>query len=230
MVSSYTNPPAYAQNYSVTKRLLTMQEAADATVLYKKFRNPLAFFSLFSILLGVILMSSAEGNIDMLSLMALLFGVISIAVAGASLSLRGKIAKALRTGEVTVVQGFATKMRTPARWTVGPISLRETPELRSMMREGPATVTYIPSLKAAMSVNGMKLKKSALVDGPAELSPTGAYQTPVVASSAPQQYYEPPPPPPDSPMEQSMFCPRCGSKNPPGARFCQNCRGEMPRP
>ncbi|MBU1158626.1 MAG: zinc ribbon domain-containing protein [Candidatus Thermoplasmatota archaeon] len=36
-------------------------------------------------------------------------------------------------------------------------------------------------------------------------------------------------PPPDSPMEQSMFCPRCGSKNPPGARFCQNCRGEMPR-
>lgn len=229
MASSYTSPPAYAQNYTVTKRLLTAQEVADAAALYKKFRNPLAFFSLFSILLGIILMSSAEGNIDMLSLMALVFGMISVAVAGTSLSFRGKIAKALRTGEVTIVQGFATRMRTPARWTVGPISLRETPELRSMMRDGMATVAYIPSLKVAMSVNGMELKKSAWVDGPVELSPTGAYQAPVVASSPPQQYYEPPPPPSDSPMEQSMFCPRCGSKNPPGARFCQNCRGEMPR-
>ncbi len=228
MASTYTNPQVYAQNYSVSKRLLTAQEAAASAALYKKFRNPLAFFSLFSILLGVILMSSTEGNIDMLSLMALVFGLISVAVAGASLSVRGKIAKALRTGDVTVVQGFATKMRTPARWTVGPISLRETPELRSMMREGPATVAYIPSLKAAMSVNGINLKKSAWVDGPADLAPTGSYPAPQV-QMAPSQQVDDLPPPPDDLPSQGMFCPRCGSKNPAGARFCQNCSGEMPR-
>lgn len=230
MTYPYNAPPAYGQPFSVSKRPLTEQEVADVAKPYKQLKTPLAFFSLFAVFISVIMMfGPVEANIDMFSLMALVFGLISIALAGTSFRVRGNVAKVIRSGEVTVVQGYARRSQSPAGWVVGPITVRDTQELAPFMREGLATVEYIPAMKAAMKVNGVRLLRGALVVGPADLAPTAAYQMPQAPMGPPQRVDEPPPPPPDFSQQQVMFCPWCVTQNPPGARFCKSCGKELPR-
>jgi len=233
MTSSYNAPPAYGQSFSVTKRPLTDQEIADVAKPYTQLKKPLAFFSLFAVFISVIMMfGPVDANIDMFSLMALVFALISIALAGTSFRVRRDVAKVLESGEVTIVQGYARRSQSPAGWVVGPITVRDTRELAPFMREGPATVEYIPAMKAAMKVNGVRLLKGAFVVGPADLAPTAAYQMPQAPQAPmgpPQRVDEPPPPPPDFPQQQVQFCPWCATRSLPGARFCESCGKELPR-
>jgi hypothetical protein len=230
MIPSYNAPPAYGQPFSVSKRPLTEQEIADAAKPYTQLKKPLGFFSLFAVFISVIMMfGPVEANIDMFSLMALVFGLISIALAGTSFRVRRDVAKVIRSGEVTIVQGYARRSQSPAGWVIGPITVRDTQELAPFMREGPATVEYIPAMKAAMRVNGVRLLKGALVVGPADLAPTAAYQMPQAPMGPPQRVDEPPPPPPDFPQQQVLFCPWCSTRSLPGARFCESCGKELSR-
>lgn len=228
MIATYPQTQRYDQNYSVSKRPLTAEEVASVTKALKVLRNPLAFFSLFAVFISVIVLGTDQGDVEMLSIMTLLFGLISIVLAAASLVMRGTVAKVLRSGEATVVRGYARRSQSPAGWNVGPVTVRDTQELARFMREGPATVEYVPAMKSAMSVNGFRLLKGALVSGPVDLAPTAPYQMPV-ATVGPTAPMEEPPPPPDAMPEQGFFCPSCGTRAPPGARFCPKCAREMPR-
>jgi len=227
MIATYPQTQGYSQDYSVSKRPLTAEEVASVMKALKVLRNPLAFFSLFAVFISIIVLSSVEGDMEMLSLMSLVFGLIAIVLAATSFTMRGQVAKVLRSGEVTVVTGYARRSQSPAGWAVGPITVRDTRELAPFMREGPATVEYVPAMKAAMSVNGFRLKKGAFVNGPVDLAPTAPYQMPVATVGQPAPMDEPPPP--DAMPQQAYFCPTCGARNPAGARFCQQCAREMPR-
>lgn len=229
MVAQYPQPQGYPMGCSVSRRPFTHDEVSGAAKPLKQLRAPLAFFSLFAVFISAIVLSGAEGDIEMLSLMGLVFGLVALALAATSLSMRGRVAKALQSGQATVVTGYARRSVSPPGWTVGPITVRDSPELTPFMREGPATVEYSPEMKAAMVVNGVRLRKGAIVDGPTELAPTAPYQTPAATVGPPAPTDEPPPPPDVAPA-QGFFCPSCGAKAPPGARFCPNCAREMPRP
>lgn len=215
--------------YRVTKRPLTDEEAKGLAKPFKSFKGPLFFFSLVGVVASAASFEAPAENVGVLALMGFICGVIAIALGATSLKVRANVAKSMADSSVTLVSGTATRSVTAAGWAIGPVTVKDTPETIPLLRPGPASVEFIPPLKAAVSVNGVRLAKGAFVEGVLDLQPTVEAQVP--AASA--QYLQPshsdvPPPPPD--MEsQGYFCVSCGAKNPPGARFCQQCARELPK-
>jgi len=222
----------YGSAYSVTKRPMTEEEFKGLARPYKSFKGPLGFFSLIAVIASIVSFEAPAENVDILSLMGLVCGVVALALAAASLKMRAKVAKTMEDPYVTVVRGTAMRSASPAGWMIGPVTVTDTAETRSVMRDGPATMEFIPALKMAVSVNGVRLKKGAFVGGQVDAQPTTVYQAPAPAAAYQQPIPAPtdePPPPPGYEPQQGLFCPICGARNPQGARFCQQCARELPR-
>jgi hypothetical protein len=158
--------------------------------------------------------------------------VVALAIGVTSLKIRKSVVRSMEDPSVTIVRGNAMRRASPAGWTVGPVTVKDTAETRSVLRDGPASVEFVPALRIVMSVNGVRLAKGAYVDGMVDVQPTAAYQAPAPVTAYQQPMPVPadePPPPPDAEPQQGYFCPNCGAKNPAGARFCQRCAMEMPK-
>ena len=230
--SPYPTQQGYGPAYTVTKRPMTDDEVKGLAKPFKSFKGPLAFFSLIGIIASVASFEAPEENAGIMVLMGLICGIIALALGITSLKIRKNVVKSMEDPSVTIVRGTAVRTVNPAGWAIGPVIVRDTAETTRMLRDGPASVEFIPPLRMVSSVNGVRLAKGAYVDGMVDVQPTAAYQAPAPVTAyqptAPTPGDEPPPPPGFEP-QQGFFCPSCGTKTPPGARFCPKCAREMPR-
>lgn len=228
----YMPPQAYGAGYSVSRRPMTDDEVKALAKPFKSLKGPLGFFSLTGIVASLASFEAPAENVDVLALMGLVCGIVALAIGVTSLKIRKSVVRSMEDPSVTIVRGNAMRRASPAGWTVGPVTVKDTAETRSVLRDGPASVEFIPALRTVLSVNGVRLAKGAYVDGMVDVQPTAAYQAPAPQVAYQQQMPGPvdePPPPPGYEPQQGFFCPSCGAMTPPGARFCPKCAREMPR-
>jgi hypothetical protein len=120
--------------------------------------------------------------IILFTIFSLVFGLSSMGIGAMTIKARGRINAALREGMVIEVQAPAFRDRTGRKgqsWNIGPISMMQTPELQGMLAEGaPTSVVCIPDVKAALSVNGVPLKRGAAITAPPNLAAMATVQAP----------------------------------------------------
>lgn len=229
---AYQTQQGYGQSYSVSKRPMTDEEAKGLAKPFKSFKGPLMFFSLVGVLASLASFEAPSQNVDILALMGMVCGIVALGLGAASLKTRAKVAKSMQDPYMTVVRGEAVRSVSPAGWTIGPVTVKDTSETALLLRQGPASVEFIPALMTAVVVNGARLAKGAYVEGNVDVQPMASYAAPAPAPAYQQPVQAPedvPPPPPGYEPPQGFFCVNCGAKNPPGARFCQKCAKELPR-
>ncbi len=167
--------------------------------------------------------------------------LVPLIFAAACIGLTAQYRRSLRAVKKTLTDGSIPELKAvPAKksmgrgWTVGPITFARSGELSGMFSEGTqAAVAFLPETKAALSVNGVPLRKPMPMVAPigfgvglASQVPAMQPQIPVYSpTSAPQQSpqaaEEELPPPPEDWAERA--CPQCGLSLPKYAMFCSKC-------
>jgi len=165
----------------ITKRPITDQEQSNALVYYGSLRNGsrgMAVASMFMAVLNLAVISGALPLADLVILIAILglaVGLAAVAVGAMTIKARKQIDTAFKEGYVIEVMAPAYLNRAGGSkapmWNIGPVSVLQTPELQTLLAEGaPASVVCVPGVKAALSVNGVALKRGATITMPPNLA------------------------------------------------------------
>lgn len=207
----------YQQNYQpqaspvrvITRYLTDIERQAGANA-YKKFQSSLrgiSFVCLVFLIFNLFILPAMEApeEVSMIfTIFMIVLGLAAIGMSIGSISLRKKIGDAMRKGTAVEVRGPAYRTssnRNIPTFTIGPISIITTPEVRALLAEGMQTsIVLVPRLKAAISVNNVPLKNGARVNCPANLeamaAPVDSMGMPMMQQQAPayQQYPQQMPP------------------------------------
>lgn len=214
--------PGYQQPlYSVSKRRITAQESACLLKPQQRLKPPLIVFS-FMAIFSAVLIIGVPAIAAKLTEFVLFVVFVNIVVSAFSLAMRSRIAKIMKTGEVTVVRGIASWNGT--QWTVGPITLRVGKKPPAVLKEGPMEVAVVTgAMGAALSINGVGLKDPMPAGCPANLD--SATQAP-----SPSQPVYPPPAYPSQPQQaesypsnQQQYEPNPNTPLPPPVAACPTC-------
>jgi len=219
----------------ITKRPITDQEQSNALVYYGSLRNGSRGMAVASMFMAVLNLAVISGSLPvadlaiLFTILALVFGFAAMGVGAMTLKARKQINEAFK-------EGFVIEVRAPAylnraggskvpMWNIGPISVMQTPEVQSLLAEGaPASVVCVPGVKAALSVNGVALKRGASITMPPNLaqmaqpSATAPTYEPMQPQMVQQPGYYPQPQQPQfvtqqqqpyaQPMQQQPFAPQ----------------------
>jgi hypothetical protein len=212
------NPMQGQGMVQITKRPITDEEQANALVFYNSLRNGSRGISVGSMFLAVLNVGVLSGAIP-LAEMAILFMVLALAIGLGAMALGGMTLKARKQIDTAFKEGYVIEVRAPAylnrtggnkgpMYNIGPVSVLQTPETQALLVEGaPALVVCIPGVGAALSVNGVVLKRGAMVKMPPNLAQMA---TPLQGASMypPAPPLPPLPQPPQSQPQTQQFQPQ----------------------
>jgi len=178
---AYNQPFQPSGVVSIVKRPITDQEQSLALTYYgmlRKGSRGIATASMFMAVLNLAVISGALPLADLVILIAILglaVGLAAVAVGAMTIKARKQIDTAFKEGYVIEVMAPAYLNRAGGSkapmWNIGPVSVLQTPELQTLLAEGaPASVVCVPGVKAALSVNGVALKRGATITMPPNLA------------------------------------------------------------
>jgi hypothetical protein len=202
----YISPARPAGMVQILRRPITDQEQSLAIAYFgamQKAARALAGASVLLMVLNIMVMLGAFPIPEMailFAVLALVVGLIAIGIGAMTIKIRGRIDAALKEGAVMEIRAPAYRAQTSRKapsWTIGPITIMQTPELQTLLVEGaPTTVVCIPGVNAALSVNGMPLRRGASITTPPNLAAMAANQAPYPMEPFPPQpvqYQQAPP-------------------------------------
>jgi hypothetical protein len=198
----------------IMKRPISEPEQAMALGFWGRLQNSLRGLAAASLVFFILNMTIMTGSFPVPELnilffiMALMFGIAALGMAGMTMGIRKKIAAAFQEGAVFEVVGPAYLNQTTRKmpsWNIGPVSVLQTPETRNLIAQGaPTSVVFIPGVRAVLSINGIPLRKGASIMVPPGLEamahPQPMYPMAPSQSLAPPQYPMAPPQQPAPPQ------------------------------
>lgn len=172
-------------------------------------------------------------------LVPLMFAAACIGLASQYRKSLKAASKMLSENAVPELRGVPTRKSMGRGWLLGPVTVVSSRELSKVMPEGvPATVTFFPERRVALSVNGVPLKKAVQITAPPGFGQgVGAHVPPATpaAHHAPPQAKVQGPPPPDEDLPPppddwaETRCAKCGRVLPVGSSFCSSCGAKVTR-
>lgn len=175
-----------------------------------------------------VLMESVMGSVDamisiLFALLMIVFGVLGLGVTFSMFKIRKTIGEVQKAGSVITVRGPATKVTGTNKqsWSVGPLTMNNTPESVKVPQEGTATeLVCVPKLKSVISMNGAGLEQAISATIPKDLEAMSSVPpAPAMPSALGAANMNPQPVLNHS---ASRFCPSCGASA-AGTRFCPRC-------
>lgn len=180
-------------------------------------------FALFAVLLESI-MGPVDAMISILfALLMIVFGVLGLGVTFSLFKIRKTIGEVQKAGSVITVRGPASKVTGTNKqsWSVGPLTMNNTPETVKVPQEGAATeLVCVPKLKSIISMNGAGLEQAISATIPKDLEAMSSVPPAPALASAPRAANMTPPPVVE--RSASRFCPSCGASV-AGTHFCPRC-------
>lgn len=205
---------------SVSVRPMNESEREALKSVPKPHRNNAVGISILSMVMAI-MVNFVEDQVAMV--MPLFFCFIGLGLALQARKSSGSVAQALAKGTVSDVRG-TLRFKGAGGWEIGTLSVPKDKQLEGLFVDGlPATVTVAAEAQRVVSVNGVTLKKPAMLRMPAGALDgyvvSAPMQMPVRAHDVQEQDT---PPPPDG-WTPARHCPKCGQSVSGDVMFCERC-------